>query len=1735
MAPPNTSFSFNESHSNRETFLTQHSHSNFTQTSNLTPLQTHLDGIVSNFVEKTTDGYALAIIPTAGLAGRGLRMGALELFRPFARIAPATLNTAAQGIAHVAGFAGEAILFDGGQKVARVLGGNTQLATLNLHGKTGLIDGSIHSALTLFGFKMSGMIGANQSALANNILQVGTIMFTHQAAGRLGIEDRSKAGWDEQIAEAESTVLQICAGMKMLHTGAPSIAQYEAAKDLRFEAAKTGLSTRSGKFSEIQGRQLAAEGVGNQGTAIRSSERMDPKKLYSFNAVIDEGATGSSNETAPPTTPKKGSGNTISTTAKSFVKDGTKVLTRRAVDFALRGVEKVQHNITDPEAPLRPLPIDPPVPYPRSVQEGRARSEALGHQRETLDYLRKAADQTRDPEIRSLVYDLIELHLRAQAEIGKPDGSYNRVLENLPTRDYSQLNPVGNIYKKALDQLTSSSRRQLAQAILLLAQTRELTTLEKYRNLTDTQMVEMGINPASIHSMGRNAFRFEKRVLLETLDRPILKDLPGTKTFRQAIEEHYGDFDKINQAMCDFLADPLAAKILRVETVRHPTLVRALKEVDRERFIDFYKDSNKLPPKDPTPAGRGKYEDALGQLIGQMSLQEMEQVLLQTTQSLSLAPEGVQQAIQAKAAYRRSRRVLSAEQQEGHRRLEPDNDQFHRSVDEFDHGSAEKPGALELNFQLQLRAIRKDLERVIASIGDSMFQGRNYVEAYLVEIAKSKDTSAEVKRYLKDPKHSILDKLSVSAEEAINHYRTVVRKERGSIDKTRAIERIEAALSHLRKFSREALKEETLPGSEARVISPRTAIIGEKMDANWSEQPIEQIKAGNAVLRPTLRTARQFAGSLKRGESRAYRDDLLLGQAADTARITDSRYISDPNTNHIVELEPTITDQHHVSHNDFLYLPILVARAVQLLGRHGHRDFPGIFGKLDLPKQMREAGVAEPIVIAVENVIEAVGSTRAEYERAITNAARAMAYDHRSWALFSELMMTLYSLFDVSGPVHPYTSTSAIMAPPKGARSLALADAVAALTGEFPMIILSTTLGAYSVNPGRPKTPLPYRYGPTTTVTDLFFYETFIDPQTDPFVKHHNPTSHSNWIRTYWHLQATTPEYRPKMKVIDEALRSHRKPGDPQIERELETRFAPYGVYPRAGIDTNQIAVIGNRLERTRDELSQMHVEKSNSPEVAALSDALARKEWLLERVRRGENLEEKDRKKWEALQRSLSDNPVHPHANQIINGLQEIIRRFTISGIPYQSQVLDFLTQKLGQVQIAFARQLMGERLYPIEALLIEDLEGSLVIRNSERPSDRLVSYLRYLTPREVEARELAILLEEEEIRTERRQRVNTLPDRGRGNFDPVTLDTQGVGDRMLAAAITQGEIPTSRWATLQMAARLLPACAALGVAALVDQATDYHFKLYDRLTNPVAKWVSAPSRSRTVIDPNGIRAIEEVYIEARRQNRPIVIAASHASMMDIVEALKHFYTGIVAKDSLRIMPGVGALIDAGPNSSIVKPKDRSAYPSEEAYQADVKKSHQQILAAGEKSIKQGAPILIYFTGARSETGLPGDPKMGAAHLAQSINGLLLVAAMNGTYEIMPRGVEFATKGIGTDGLVITKFAWFDPKTVASSNPKATLRNITNTIHTIGGKLHFETINDIRGFAQRGDSIAQLQFDGYIDRHQGGMNLVRQGRTEEAKGWAKRKRVNYELLVQLTEWWDAQQKNLNGLNGSGH
>ncbi|MFO1518467.1 MAG: 1-acyl-sn-glycerol-3-phosphate acyltransferase [bacterium] len=1790
-----------------DTVLSRLSYSSLGQESQLTSTQSQVDAMVSGFAEQASDWRSLAAMATGSLFYRVGRMGTLALGARAGQVAAPVINVASYGI----GLGTEVAAFEGTSRLLATATGDRSNANLwNWSGRGGWRDGLASSMVTFGMLKGAGSLGQSQNVLIQHLFSDLAMVGGHQVTGALGWTPHAEGTFAEQMLHAEVTNIQLGAGMSLLHTVAPGLAAFERGLDLSLRARELPSSTESHPEtgSILDGMGLALETAGgpslDRASSVRAPEELVLPTKMAMSMTTVEGETtpipSSGRSSSHPSLNPNGNGN-------------GEYKTQRNLPERLRS--KASERFTSH--------VEEPAPPIRSTEDAVHRAEALGQSELALRFLRWGAHQMRDtPEARQRLFDLMQRVFEFQR---RQRERLDPILKDLPTSDYQELNRLAGEYRRAINDLTPLKSAPLGEALLLIEATRSLETLEDYAKVTDEDLRSWGLEPDALYSMVRNAHAMQGHVLRRILNHPLLRDRPENQALLDAhalylrqeaeslsplpekmsneskddiIETRKRGITEATQqfqtTMRDFLfANATQGRVFFLEMAKISSLTRALYMTNRHAVMNgisreqaslpaesqrmastllensdnlnaildrgaptrFFFGALSLVGLDPDPLHHAekRYEESLDRWIQNLPIEHMERLV----SNLAHAPSEAELA-RAQTAQREFNQAQFRVTQEVRSRLDAlreTNDGFWQQADR------EQNLLFVEDIRVQLDHVTEQMARVRSKIGANAYE-RNYGRQNSDYQTKLSEAQAIL---------SSLEQLTAPDAPPLN-----------SLDMNRNFERALQAVSNLRKASRKALGRSRLGGADYLAVSPLGAVVAMKFDQGKLDALGGSISAAWPHLLNTVPEARRVINSEKGDESITQRRRIFGRWTDSITDATDSSYVVDPHIENLISLSALNIASKHNSWLDFFEGGLSGVRSAHLNGEYTAHDVPAILAKDDLGQKMMETGVGRILSRVIRLLSIAVGRTPPQYELAVTQGARAMAFRDRTTACFPELTMPVGNFFS---PIafDPMPHSTSIMAPVNGGRNYSLVDRAMALSGRPYFTMVSTSLNVNRLYPPKPNRPFPLRSGASVTVAELYPTSSLVDaPQT--LVDSKQPiTSQSNMLRTFWLRMTMTPENAVSHPSIERMFAPFAKPLDASTESTLESMFGgALGVYPsiervertqaRVGQLETQLAsatdasrreteyqlqmarqaLVNNEIQFFQTPKGREHLRVTLEPtarQIAASEEALRLAsasganrgerralEKVVENHRRIlRNVEAKLRdsrpltaqelREWQALQQNLSGRVSLAEAGPILENLSGLISQVSSSSHPDRRRILSLLKQRRAQVSLAQARAEAGERLTPVEEVLMADLRGSTLRRGEEGPQDALVSALQNGLDR-LSPEQTRQLLSEETIREVSRRYIRNLPGSGRGTIDSVaeSVERQRTVRQDSLGRFLEG--PKSALRTLDFGLRFVAGCGAMVLASIPDLLTGNYFQTYNKVSAATSRWVMGASKWHHSLSAEDVRVLEDVRIRSQRERRPIAIATNHLSWTDITTIMSVFpETRFGAKLELLLVLPLGAVLLAGRHTMLPRPS-KNASPAARA------RAFAQVRGAGEKMLKYGVSTLFFLPGTRSKTGTIGRPKTGAANLALGTDALLLTGSLLGTNEVM--GLSWGklfTRGTGMDRRVFSRFRVIDSndhRTVTEGEPSLEdVRTLTNQAHQAIEDLFFNEADELRRLAQSGDRMAQSQLSTLVSNLQPGMDLILNGQLERAQRWAEGTggknqgmKTSYDFLLRFTEWW---------------
>lgn len=235
-----------------------------------------VDGMVSHFVEESTNFRSLAAMATGSLFYRLGRIGTLAFAARAPQVAP-LLNIASYGI----GLGSEVTAFEGTNRLLATLSGDTSNPNLWRWGGQGGWGRGLASSFINFGLlKGSGHLLRQENVVLQHLFSDLSMVGGNNLVGALGLLPRPEGTFAEQMLHAEITNLQLGLGMGLLHTLAPGMAAFERSLDLSIQSAQfRPLSSPRPSLGERQWAEAFASGEGGFLSETREAEREKTRHL----------------------------------------------------------------------------------------------------------------------------------------------------------------------------------------------------------------------------------------------------------------------------------------------------------------------------------------------------------------------------------------------------------------------------------------------------------------------------------------------------------------------------------------------------------------------------------------------------------------------------------------------------------------------------------------------------------------------------------------------------------------------------------------------------------------------------------------------------------------------------------------------------------------------------------------------------------------------------------------------------------------------------------------------------------------------------------------------------------------------------------------------------------------------------------------------------------------------------------------------------------------------------------------------------------------------------------------------------------------------------------------------------------------------------------------------------------------------------------------------------------------
>lgn len=241
--------------SSEELVLSRFSETSLQQETLRSASQAQMEGLISGFVEQSTDWRSLAALMAGGVAYRLGRAGAFAVL-------PGSVSPLSHGIAPLVGLASEVTAFQGVTDA---------LSPSPLAGE-GRGEGGYWSRWTTsfvqFGLlKVGGAAVVQQNVFVRHLLQDTSMVAGHQLTTRLGWTSAPEGNLAEQFLHAEVTNLQLIVGMGLVHGAAPGFSMLERGLELS-ALRQEGEGNSTLPLSHFEFRETVLEGISERVSSI---------------------------------------------------------------------------------------------------------------------------------------------------------------------------------------------------------------------------------------------------------------------------------------------------------------------------------------------------------------------------------------------------------------------------------------------------------------------------------------------------------------------------------------------------------------------------------------------------------------------------------------------------------------------------------------------------------------------------------------------------------------------------------------------------------------------------------------------------------------------------------------------------------------------------------------------------------------------------------------------------------------------------------------------------------------------------------------------------------------------------------------------------------------------------------------------------------------------------------------------------------------------------------------------------------------------------------------------------------------------------------------------------------------------------------------------------------------------------------------------------------------------------
>jgi hypothetical protein len=264
--------------SSKGSTLLERAHSASQSGKPLSEIQSQVDTLVTQSIDRAVDPKTLAAMVAGGFASRFARMGTLAAASPLLTKGQTILPLLVRGGSYAVSLGAESFTFAGVNRELNRIEGHQPVQPFTQEWA--------HAALTLGALKSFGGLTKDQNIILQHLAADLGLVAGQNLGYASHLSPKPQGSFIAQMLGAEAMNWQMKGGMGLVHGLAPSLLPTERSMDLYLKSQEMGLQRPLPLFSK-----LAAEGV--PGDFMENSVKSEGSEKHQISAMSKEGEDGS--------------------------------------------------------------------------------------------------------------------------------------------------------------------------------------------------------------------------------------------------------------------------------------------------------------------------------------------------------------------------------------------------------------------------------------------------------------------------------------------------------------------------------------------------------------------------------------------------------------------------------------------------------------------------------------------------------------------------------------------------------------------------------------------------------------------------------------------------------------------------------------------------------------------------------------------------------------------------------------------------------------------------------------------------------------------------------------------------------------------------------------------------------------------------------------------------------------------------------------------------------------------------------------------------------------------------------------------------------------------------------------------------------------------------------------------------------------------------------------------------